>query len=136
MDKEILVVTIALTGATASVLGNLYWNFRSAKSNRKLPFLQKQLEMCFEASQVVSTLAVTAAPGEWEAARDRFWQLYHGPLAIVEDRDVEDCMVECGRLISPVGPPAALPIEGLGGFVEAQQRNPPPPHRRVEGSGP
>ena len=114
MEKEILVATLALSGATASVLGNLYWNFQSAKASRKLPFLQRQLELCFEASQVVSTLAVTGSFDEWETARNRFWQLYHGQLAIVEDRHVEECMVECGRLIPPVGLPTVLPVDGLG----------------------
>jgi hypothetical protein len=45
-----------------------------------------------------------------------FWQLYWGPLSVVEDRAVEAAMVEMGRLVPAHVPPASeLPVKSLGG---------------------
>jgi hypothetical protein len=96
----------------AAIVG-LYWNFKSAKSARKLPFLQKQLELCFDASQAVAVLATTTEPDAWIAARSDFWRLYHGPLAIVQDSDVQICMANCGKLIGVAGPAPELPRSEL-----------------------
>jgi hypothetical protein len=67
------------------------------------PFLEKQLQISVEATDAASRLATATDPDEWERARQEFWQLYWGRLALVEDRAVEARMVEFGRLI-PEGP--------------------------------
>ena len=107
------VAVAAILGATVTAAGGLYWNFRSAKSNRKLPFLQKQMDLCFEASQIVSVLATTDDQAKWYEARGRFWQLYYGVLAIVENPEVERCMIECGKFIPVAGAPPTLPDDNL-----------------------
>jgi len=113
MDDKLTAALVALSAATIAAFANLYWNFRSATAARKQPFLLKQLEFCFETSECVALLATTSDVAKWEAARDRFWHLYYGALAVVEGRDLEERMVECSRLIPPTGPAPNLPVSEL-----------------------
>jgi hypothetical protein len=111
MNPSIIVPWI-LTLATISVSAWQY-NATSAQKNRE-PFLQKQLEYAIKASDTLATLAVETDAGEWEKARIGFWKLYWGPLAIVEDRDVERAMVEAHAIVpkQPVANPV-LPMTSL-----------------------
>jgi hypothetical protein len=56
------------------------------------PFWEKQLHLYFDASEAASTLATSTDKRRIESAQERFWQLYWGPLAVVEDAglDLED----------------------------------------------
>ncbi len=101
---------LAFMGGGIAVTANLFWNFRSAKAARKIPFLQRQLELSFEASQTVAILATTTSPETWEKARERFWQLYYGPLAIIEDVAVKKTMIQCRAFVPETGLPASLPL--------------------------
>ena len=76
------------------------WQFadKTAQANRE-PFLTRQLELCFEASDAGATLATETDPVLWEKARKSFWRLYWGPLSVVEDSAVEGAMVKLGRLV-------------------------------------
>jgi hypothetical protein len=78
------------------------------------PFLEKQLELYFLASETVSTLATEFDRQKWERARSIFWQLYWGQLSLVEEPDVELRMVEIGKMV-PKSPEASLfvPISSL-----------------------
>jgi hypothetical protein len=93
------------------------WQFTAGQrqANRQ-PFLQKQLELCFQASEAASRLASETDPAEWEKARLTFWRLYWGPLSIVEDRAVEGAMVTLGKRVpqEPVASPK-LPMQELEG---------------------
>jgi hypothetical protein len=62
------------------------------QANRR-PFLQKQLEICFEAVDTAARLASETNLKEWQIARTKFWRLYWGVLSIVEDRPVERAMI-------------------------------------------
>lgn len=64
------------------------------------PFWEKRLTLYFDAAAAAGTLA-SAPPGPARReAEARFWQLYNGPLAIVEDDAVETAMVSFGRCLS------------------------------------
>lgn len=72
------------------------------------PFLDRQLALYTEASQVVAKLA-SGETGEGAAkARSRFWQLYLGELALVEDREVEAAMVTFGTALENGEAPSSL----------------------------
>ena len=64
------------------------------------PFLEKQLKLYTEVSQVVSRIATSDDRAEMGKARKRFWELYWGELALVENADVEKTMVEFGDALS------------------------------------
>jgi hypothetical protein len=85
------------------------------QTNRR-PFLQKQLELCFEATDAASRLATEMIPTEWEKARFTFWRLYWGILGIVEDEPVAGAMVTLGKIVpaTPVNSPE-LPMTSLRG---------------------
>jgi len=107
---KLIVVVPTLLGAAAGI-----WQFlvQQRQANRQ-PFLQKQLELAFQASDTASRLATTTDTAEWEKARFNFWLLYWGPLSVIEDPDVENEMVEFGKLVpaEPVSNPK-LPMISL-----------------------
>lgn len=63
------------------------------------PFLERQLKLYTEATQVAAVLATSNHPDEVDAASKRFWSLYWGELALVEDKHVEAAMVQLGRAL-------------------------------------
>src|SRR5262249_35275444 len=73
------------------------WQFtvQQRQANRQ-PFLQKQLELAFQASETASRLATVTDPTDWERARHHFWLLYWGPLSVVENPAVEEQMIKFG----------------------------------------
>lgn len=67
------------------------------------PFLERQLKLYTEATQAAATLAVSEKPDELYRASERFWSLYWGELALVEDKRVEAAMVRFGRALESGG---------------------------------
>lgn len=67
------------------------------------PFLERQLKLYTDATQTAATLATSVDPIELEAANYRFWSLYWGELALVEDKEVEAAMVILGQEIEKYG---------------------------------
>ncbi|MFY9626430.1 MAG: hypothetical protein WAL40_07560 [Rhodoplanes sp.] len=108
-----VVIPWLLTLLTAMV-GIWQFTAQQQQANRQ-PFLQKQLELCFQATETAGRLASETDPIEWEKARVTFWRLYWGPLSIVEDRAVETAMVKLGQLVPKEKASAPkLPMHSLG----------------------
>lgn len=63
------------------------------------PFLERQLALYTEATQLASTIATTADTKKKEQSLDRFWSIYWGELALVEDAFVEGAMVKFGEAL-------------------------------------
>ncbi|HWZ40511.1 MAG TPA: hypothetical protein VNY08_19635 [Bradyrhizobium sp.] len=107
-----VIVPWLLTLLTA-VLGIWQFTAQQSQSNRQ-PFLQKQLELSFQASETAARLATETNAVEWEKARLAFWKLYWGPLSIVEDPKVEAAMVKLGEVVpsQPQSTPK-LPMKSL-----------------------
>jgi hypothetical protein len=63
------------------------------------PFLERQLKLYTEATQIASAIATTKDSPERSKALQRFWQLYYGELALVENKEVEAAMVRLGRAL-------------------------------------
>ena len=112
----IAVVTIAI--------GFVQFGSTYARSVQQ-PFLETQTDRCFAAAENAARLATTIDQDTWKKAREEFWMLYWGPLAIVEDvepdasennvGDVQKLMKKFGdelKLVSEV-PPRSLPLSGL-----------------------
>lgn len=66
------------------------------------PFLERQLDLYFETSEVLGRLAM-ADPGSdvFSTAEDRFWALYWSELSLVESHGVEAAMVRAGQTLPP-----------------------------------
>lgn len=66
---------------------------------RQKPFLQRQMSHYFEAAEIAAKIANSEDAQTRTAAIDRFWLLYWGPLAVVEDAPVERAMVDFGNAL-------------------------------------
>ncbi|MFN0018091.1 MAG: hypothetical protein ACKVP0_07525 [Pirellulaceae bacterium] len=58
---------------------------RELKRETAKPLWEKQLSLYIEATEKAATIATSKEPTRREAAEQRFWELYWGPLAAVED---------------------------------------------------
>jgi hypothetical protein len=103
--------------------GGLYQYVSTSSHTARQPFLEKQTELCFQASEQAARLATTGDPKQWKKSWDEFWMLYWGPLAIVEDvpagstiyAEVAPSMVAFGNKIKSIGDtPTTLPVGGHG----------------------
>ena len=63
------------------------------------PFLERQLKLYTEATLAAATLATSKKADELDTATRKFWSLYWGELALVEDKRVEAAMVKFGEAL-------------------------------------
>jgi len=70
-----------------------------AKREAKKPFYEQQLALYLEVTDVTGQIYSPRNDKDREAAIARFWQLYWGPLAMVESQEVESAMVDFGRIL-------------------------------------
>lgn len=106
LDLETLIKLLSVVGtAIAFAWGILQFSLtqRSQAQTRRIeatkPFLDRQLKLYTEATQSAASLATSKDEKELMAAAKRFWELYWGELALVEDQRVEAAMVQFGRAI-------------------------------------
>jgi hypothetical protein len=107
-------ITTAIISVAGTILvGIVTLALQQRQANRR-PFLEKQLQLCFEATDAAASLATETDPTKWEQARLTFWRLYWGPLSIVEDAGVEEAMVALGEIIpKEPSPPPSFPRSTL-----------------------
>jgi len=72
------------------------------------PFLEKQLKLYTEASQMAAQIATSDDEELKAKALARFWLLYWGELALVENSDVEAAMVGMRNVIVRQGSQSEL----------------------------
>jgi hypothetical protein len=98
-------VTFVMVGMLLVALLVGVWAFRVREQERSVEQLRAETEradrfiklvdanpagrhvmekICLEAIQVTTTLATTSDLNEFARARDRFWELYYGPMYIIE----------------------------------------------------
>lgn len=63
---------------------------------RQKPFLERQMDLYFEAVEVTAAIANLEESAGQKKLETRFWQLYWGALAVVEDQAVVNAMVSYG----------------------------------------
>jgi len=113
-NPTFVAALIALVGVIFAAMVNIIVNYHNAKALRKRPFLEKQLELCLEASTLAAILATTRNEATFKLARARFLELYWGPLSVVEDVAVEAAMVEFEEKLEGVRKTRpGLPLCGL-----------------------
>lgn len=104
---EKLESSIKILGAMIALGGFLWGMFtyfdarkREAETRRieaMKPFLERQLQLYTEATQIAATLATVMADSIEDKTMRRFWELYWGELALVENAEVEKAMVRFGQ---------------------------------------
>jgi len=100
--KDRAAWVVAIVGLLTFIFSAWQFFEKQGDANRE-PFLRKQMDLAFETSKTVATLASTSDPKAWEEARLEFWMLYWGPLSIVENQAVKNKMMELGAIV-PQGP--------------------------------
>jgi TIR domain len=105
--------------------GAIYFFTPNRNSAQHDPVLREEaIKLCKEASEVTAQLATSSDRDNWNAARNRFWVLYNGPLYTIETKEkekspdhtspLEGAMVQFGRLLKETGDtPAKLPLTTL-----------------------
>jgi hypothetical protein len=99
MDTAILAALIALLGVLVAQLVATYWNYKKSDQDRKQPFLNVQLNVCVKVADNVGIIVGSSDDEKRKLAIDEFWRLYWGELSLVEDRNVEEKMVNFAEVI-------------------------------------
>jgi hypothetical protein len=73
-----------LLAIVAFIIGLVEYSATSFYSARK-PFLEMQANLCKSAAEAAARVATASDKDNWDKARNDFWMLYWGSLAIVED---------------------------------------------------
>jgi hypothetical protein len=103
---ESAIKVLSILGAVATFAWGVFQYDQTQKQQAETrrieatkPFLERQLALYTEATQIASTIATTNDKSKRESALERFWALYWGELALVEDAFVEGAMVKLGEAI-------------------------------------
>ncbi len=103
---ENVVKALSILGAAATFAWGVFQFTISQKQQvetRRIeatkPFLERQLTLYTEATQLASTIATTSDAEKREKSVERFWSLYWGELALVEDELVEGAMIRFGEVL-------------------------------------
>ena len=103
-DLEMWLKFLPLIGAVVAFSWGIYQYVDTQTSQAEIrkiearkPFLERQLKLYTEATQVASKIANCDDCPEMTKIKNRFWELYYGELALVEDRRVESAMVQFGE---------------------------------------
>jgi hypothetical protein len=90
---------IPLLIAAVGGVWTIYSFAATARINAIKPFLEKQLEFCVEVTQAAAEIATSENQKKYADAVARFWELYWGRLALVEDEHLESAMVKFGEAL-------------------------------------
>jgi hypothetical protein len=63
------------------------------------PLWEREISTYFLVSETVAAIAGTSDPAKRREAEERFWQLYRGPLVILETKALSGAMVAFGRCL-------------------------------------
>ena len=94
-------LSLLLLVVVVSVLWSLYVFAQSSFRESRKPFLELQLSLCKEVVGYTSTIASSNSADEKRTAIDKFWQLYHGGLVIVENDELSRAMVNFAQNLKP-----------------------------------
>jgi hypothetical protein len=104
ISLEALLKILTAIGGFATIGWGIFQfnaNQRAQAETRRIeatrPFLDRQLTLYTAATQAAATLASSSDADKLSEAKIRFWSLYWGELALVEDEEVEGSMVELGK---------------------------------------
>jgi hypothetical protein len=122
MSDTAKYATTTILAVVALVIGFFQFGNTYARSVQQ-PFLETQTKTCLLAAENAARLATTIEAETWQKAREEFWMLYFGPLAIVEDMeanaergnvgDVRLAMQAFGGKLRTAGLAPSLPVESL-----------------------
>jgi len=112
-DWAKIITVIGILGGIFTFIYNAYWDAVSRNRESRKPFLEQQLRTYTEAVETTSQIA-GLTPGvlqkllpsdeQYTSAVNKFWALYWGHMAIVEDGNVERAMIIFGKSLDEHSP--------------------------------
>ena len=114
----IISAVVAYIAQTASVKAQADVALVQLASNqaheRQRPFIEAQLKLYMEATETVAQIPTADVAARLVLVK-RFWQLYWGALALVEDDEVAGAMIAYGKALKAQPPnPDTLASRSLG----------------------
>lgn len=107
---DIRLKTIAGIGVLVAAWWAVHSYNSTAERDLRKAFWEKQIALYFEATEATSKIATLPEddPAR-KTAQEKFWQLYFGPLRVVEDdKDVGNAMVSFGYCLTQPGNSAPM----------------------------
>jgi hypothetical protein len=101
---KFVAAALALVGAAVGI----YEYLDGVQQQSRRPYWERQVALYFDATSAAATLATSDDETKRSTAAAEFWKLYWGPLALVEDREVEATMVQFGDCLATRCPQAQL----------------------------
>jgi hypothetical protein len=106
LTAELILKYLGIFGAIVT-FGWAAWTYLDGRARelqvRRLeaskPFLERQLKLFEEVTEINAFLATSADPNEFPEKTRRFWELYWGVLPLVEHGKVEGAMKKFGDLL-------------------------------------
>jgi hypothetical protein len=106
LTAELILKYLGIFGAIAT-FGWTAWTYLDGRARelevRRIeaskPFLEKQLKLFEEVTEIDASLATSVGPSESPEKTRRFWELYWGVLPLVEHGKVEGAMRKFGDLL-------------------------------------
>ncbi len=117
---QLVQILTPLAAVVTALVGVVQWRAakmaatEQAQFESRRPFLTRQLELYGEAAGIAARLATSTDAAARAGYEERFWQLYWGELALVEDAQVEAAMVELGAALKTGAAPERLQPLSLG----------------------
>jgi hypothetical protein len=106
---------LLLSGGAVSAyefLMNQTLQIAATKLSARKNFNDKLLDLCTQASQSAAQMATATDAASRKAAEDKFWSLFFGPLAIVEQQAVKDAMKQFGACLRSPQSQGCSSLEG------------------------
>jgi len=95
-----VIKAIGVAGLVPSGIWAVYSYRKKREKEFRMPLWDKQLSLYFEATEVATKTATLPDGLEKTKAVDKFWELYYGPLVVVEDnKNVAQAMINFGNCL-------------------------------------
>ena len=86
---DIAIKMLTIAAVMISVSWALYEHFDAEKQRINSVFWSKRLDLYLRTSEVTGRIANARSSDEVEQECAEFWQLYHGPMTVIEDESVK-----------------------------------------------
>ncbi len=97
-EREMVLLSAELTSQHERELTLLQDKLKQ-QHERQTPYLEEQMRLYLEAVEVAAEITFPSKSSDLDSLKTRFWQLYWGPLAVVEDQQVINAMVGYGNAL-------------------------------------
>jgi hypothetical protein len=101
VGKALTAIAIILGGGWTvyQYLDGRSYQLTTARIEAQKPFLDKRLQLYIAVTSAAATIATSKNENDVAKAKEQFWNLYWGPLILVDDRTIEHSMQQFGDCV-------------------------------------